>query len=363
MSYSCIYCGKSRNTNTEHVIPRLMGKFINTPTIIGFVCIFCNSEVFKKLENEYKIDTPEGITYQMFNFDDKYKIRIRGRRVEMICDAGFKDKFFDDMFPFLKVENGKIGVDAKPQIKVKRQNGYYEVYLIDKLEKYKNNEKVFNSIKEEFKGTESKNISIFTWADHANDETHMKAAKDLVKEYGIVYKEGQGKYASFDQKNQRFWVTQNCTVDRTIARVIAKIAFNYFSYCAISDEKIDVLYSPFFLKIKAFILGDESIPLKEVVVNLKQDPILIYDKEKNTRFVAHQIVFYEKNGCIFSELTFMGRMVYEVNLGFIPFELNLKEFGSGHLFDPASGRISQLTQNRKKEGTMENPNYGLFQRV
>ena len=213
MSQICIYCGKSKNTNIEHVIPQLMGKFINNLTIVGFVCISCNSEVFKQLENEYKIDTPEGITYQMFNFDDKYKVRIRGKRVEMICDAGFKDKFFDDMFPFLKVENGQIGIDAKPQIKVKRQNDYYEIYLIDKLENYKSNQKMFNSIKEELKGTDSKSVSIFTWADHADDQTHMKAAIDLVREYGIDYKEGPGKYASFDQENQRFWVTQNRTED------------------------------------------------------------------------------------------------------------------------------------------------------
>lgn len=102
----CIYCEKDKQTATfkgrEHVIPRLMGVFENNLTLAGWVCDNCNSRIFNPLETKFKEDTEEGIFYQMFNFENSYQVRIKGRNIKTSFLAGLGDDFFNDMFPFFE---------------------------------------------------------------------------------------------------------------------------------------------------------------------------------------------------------------------------------------------------------------------
>src|SRR3989339_349599 len=167
----CIYCGSQNIFNTEHVIPQFLGTFEPiSPTLKTkdkLVCQNCNSKIFSSLETEFKEDSWEGITGQMLNLTRSNSVRIRGTNAKMECLSGLGDKFFDEIFPFLKEENKKFVVDLKPQIKVRNYAGEsgYQIFLFDALKDIKKSPKKFKRVKERIKTTGKNNFAIFTGGD------------------------------------------------------------------------------------------------------------------------------------------------------------------------------------------------------
>ena len=152
MKKKCVYCQTENQElfkSREHVIPRLMGAFENNPTIINLICDECNSLIFSKLENKFKEDTEEGIYYQMFNFENKYQVRIRGEKVKTNFSPGLGDHFFDEIFPFLRPENGTFKAHILPQIKIKKPNDSgYLVLLSEEVKKLDRSSRDFLELKQ-----------------------------------------------------------------------------------------------------------------------------------------------------------------------------------------------------------------------
>ena len=368
----CIYCGSQNIFNKEHVIPQFLGTFepIN-PTLKTkdkLVCQNCNSKIFSSLETEFKEDSWEGITGQMLNLTRSNSVRIRGANVKMECLSGLGDKFFDEIFPFLKEENKKFVVDLKPQIKVRNYAGEsgYQIFLFDALKHIKKNPKKFKRVKERIKTTGKNNFAIFTGGDSKEDDTQMNEAIALLKYYGITYNEKERKFVPVNPAtNKQFEVNMTCAITPNICRLIAKVAFNYFSFCALQDKNCAILYDSYFDKIKRFILGDTEIERKEIIVEISNDPITYHEKESRKRFVGHIIVFFQEDGRIFSKLTFLGGKVYKVLLGTATNDFQNNNFGCGHLFSPFDKSIHNLTQLPKENPTVEEikQSFGLFRRV
>lgn len=368
----CIYCGSQNIFNKEHVIPQFLGTFepIN-PTLKTkdkLVCQNCNSKIFSSLETEFKEDSWEGITGQMLNLTRSNSVRIRGANAKMECLSGLGDKFFDEIFPFLKEENKKFVVDLKPQIKVRNYAGEsgYQIFLFDALKDIKKNPKKFERVKERIKTTGKNNFAIFTGGDSKEDDTQMNEAISLLKEYGITYNEKERKFVPVNPaENKQFEVNMTCTITPNICRFIAKVAFNYFSFCALQDQNHAILYDSCFDKIKKFILGDTEIERKEIITEVSNDPITYHEKESGKRFVGHIIVFFQEDGRIFSKLTFLGGKVYKIFLGTATHDFQNNNFGCGHLFFPFDKSIHNLTQLPKENPTDEEikQSFGLFRRI
>ena len=119
-----------------------------------------------------------------------------------------------------------------------------------------------------------------------------------------------------------------------------------------------------FKKIIDFINGDESIETKDIIVSLNQDVIFDEDRKTGKRVQTHQVVFYGQNDNIISEITLLGGNVYRLVLGKIPKEWSNANFGCGHFFNPFNKKISRMTQNEAKKGSLDEiiPTYGLFMR-
>lgn len=368
----CIYCGSQNIFNKEHVIPQFLGTFepIN-PTLKTkdkLVCQNCNSKIFSSLETEFKEDSWEGITGQMLNLTRSNSVRIRGANVKIECLSGLGDKFFDEIFPFLKEENGKFVVDLKPQIKVRNYAGEsgYQIFLFDALKEIKRNPKKYERVKERIKTTGKNNFAIFTGGDSKEDDTQMNEAIALLKDYGITYNEKERKFIPVNPTgNKQFEVNMTCTITPNICRLIAKVAFNYFSFCALQDQNRVILYGSFFDKIKRFILGDTKIERNEIITEASNDPITYHEKESEKRFLGHIIVFFQEDGRIFSKLTFLGGKVYKVLLGIATNDFQNNNFGCGHLFFPFDKSIHNLTQLPKENPTNEEikQSFGLFRRI
>ena len=369
---TCIYCSSKNNFNKEHVIPQFLGTFepIN-PTLIKqnkLVCQNCNSKIFSALETEFKEDSWEGIIAQQLNLANSNSVRIRGVNVKMESISGLGDKFFDEIFPFLKEEKGKFVVDLKPQVKVKNYNGEkgYQIFLFEALKEMKKNPKKFKRVKERIKATEKNNFAIFTGGNSNEDDAQINEAIALLKDCGISYKEKERKFAPVNPKgNKQFEVNMTCTITPNICRFIAKVAFNYFTFCALRNKNPAALYESHFDKIKQFILGGTKIERKEIITEVSNNPITYHEKESGKRFVGHIIVFFQEDGYIFSKLTFLGGKVYKVLLGTATNDFQNNNFGCGHLFSPFDKSIHNLTQLPKENPTVEEikQSFGLFRRV
>jgi hypothetical protein len=212
------------------------------------------------------------------------------------------------------------------------------------------------------KTTGKDNIRIFAEAEDDKDNNQLNEIIFLLKDYGIKYNEKKNKLISSEEfKNKRFELKMDCKVNKDVGRVLAKIAFNYFTYCALSD-KTDVLYHSNFNRIKQFINDDKSIGLNDIMFP-DNDCILFEEKISKKRVVGHIIAFECQNGNIIARVTIFGKMVYNINLGQIPEELFRDDFGCGHFFDPFSKSIINLTRNIDKIKSANSPLvFGLFKK-
>ena len=364
----CLYCKKNENqvsfNGKEHVMPRLLGVFDDNLTLIKRVCDNCNSIIFSKLEQEFKEDTEEGIIYQMLNFENRPEVRVRYNNLKTTFNYGLGVDFFNQIFPFFEWQNEKLVIVPKAQIKIQNHaSDGYSVLLIDNLKKINGTEK-FNKIKDRMSGVKSGDVRIFTGAEtKERGEFALNEAIEIVKDLGIPYKEGERFSANkVDNKERIFSINFNCLVGFNTARIISKIAFNYFAYCAIASKRENVLYNHVFDRIKSYILGEINIPITEILTVDKQS-ILYSEAKDGRRLIAHKIVFAIENHNIIVRINLLGRMVYIVNLGVAPIELDIVEFGGGHLFDFVGHKIHGLTQNIFKIGTQKKPSFGIFMRI
>lgn len=367
---ACIYCDRSAAevafSKREHVIPKLMGSFDNSPTLIGWVCDDCNGKVFSRLETAFKEDTQEGIFYQMFNLDDNYQIRIRGKHLKASFKPHFGDDFFKEVFPILGIKNGEPKAFFRPQIKIKRYGDEgYIVLLLDRLKRLGKSSGRFLKLKKALAGVKSKDVVIFAGANFEGDDRNLNEAIELLKELGIDYKQGTGRFAPIDNTNKEkhFGVDIQGTIERNAGRVLAKVAFNYFAFCAIKSKRPHVLYDPKFSRIKSYILGTSDLPIREVITSFDNTPFIHDERVANKRIIGHEVMFYPENGNLMGRVVFFGLQNYTILLGSLPEELRLPTLGSGHLFDPLDKRIYGLTQNAAKAGSGIEAGFGLFNRI
>jgi len=362
----CIYCQKKEPeitfTGREHVIPKFMGVFENNLVIKNQVCDHCNSVVFNGLETRFKEDTDEGVRFQMMNLGNSSQFRFRNENTKFSFISNMQEDFFNDIFPFFRFMDGAWKIVILPQIKIKKYgaNGYI-VLLVDEVKKINRNSKKFDSLKNIVKGAIGKDVRIFVRGD-STDTKDMDEAVTLVKELGIDYKEEKRFFAPNESANgeKKVEIDLNCTLNNDGGRVIAKIAFNYFAYCAIKGKMEDILGHDNFVKIRSYILGEINPPIKQIISEIKTKPVLYHEEVSGKRYPGHTLAFRAEGDRIIAEVSFLGRSIYVVELGKIPEELNSPDFGSGHFFDPIGHEIVQMSRNPAKWGTKITSTYKLF---
>lgn len=366
----CIYCEVNETEGSfngkEHVIPRLMGVFQDNLTLKDVVCDNCNSVIFSSLETEFKEDTEEGIWLQMFNFEDNTQIRIRSKNATAEFSAGLGDDFFNAMFPFLEVDKkGNILFLFRPQIKIKKGEGSFLILLTDKLKEVRGGSKRFRSIQRYLQGVTNEDISIFGGI-YERGEDPLEEPVELLKSYGIDYKSKKEKKVKINPEEPvKAGFTLSAKFTEESAKVLAKIAFNYFSFCALKTGNRDLLFHPNFRRLKYFILGELELPLEEVIIKIEgEERSNFFDEmEKRVRFLGHTITFSLGGDNVVATVSIMGRKTYHILLGPAPKELLRADFGSGCFFDINAKTYHLLTQDEAKRGSDINPGFGLFNRI
>lgn len=369
----CIYCLKNSDqvnfTKREHVIPSLLGSFspVN-PTIkanYGLVCDACN-EKFNKLETLFSGDTPEGVFAQRLDTGKKkYSVTILDNyyKAENLSDNG---DFFNEIFYFIKLQNGKFVYDSKDQVKLKMRQGGYRVFLLEGLKQIKEGSYDFGKIKKDFGKLNQEDIRIF--ADSQKGKNDIIA---LIEKFGVAYgekmliKKPSKPGGSLMRERWNFKIGGDVKKDKDPRRVLAKIAFNYFAYCAFREGKASILFDSHFDPIREFVCSGDG-DLRGIIPSSREEPFLEQEIDTGKRFVGHIINFSNENNFIVTRATFFGMpMIYKIIIGAIPRELDNIFFGCGHAFNPFTHKIGYLTQITIKNSSVKQniqDSFGLFRR-
>ncbi|MEX0909751.1 MAG: hypothetical protein WDZ75_00475 [Candidatus Paceibacterota bacterium] len=319
--------------------------------------------MFSPLETVFTEDTYEGIYGQRLNVMGRGSVTARNNLHKIDRTSGFGGGFFTEMFPFLEFQNGRVVPVMKDQIKLKLKDGAgYRIFFPEALQAIPRGTKKFSKLAEDLKKLEQKDISIFV-----ETKEKLQEVIKLLHSYGVKYKEKKSHYKQF-KPGDKILVEENyenkITVD--MVRVLAKIAFNYFAYCAIQDEQENVLFFSNFERIRTFIHSGTGATTKDIIPSISEDPILKEEIDEGKRLIAHFINFLPDNGRVVVRMTFYGLpVVYKVDLGDIPDVLNTNNFGCGHAFNPFKGEILNLSQIpvTDPEDDRLRLSFGLFKRI
>jgi hypothetical protein len=363
----CIYCLRDATQTTfygkEHIVPSLLGSFTPlNPTFLArdeMVCGPCNSVVFSALETIFAEDTLEGVYAQRLCLSARKSVILRGQRYNIARIQGFGDTFFDRMFLFLKHTEDGVRVVLRDQIKVRRSEDGSRVFLPEALAGLTPGSRDFERIARALQQVKPADICVFA----ESTEAHTRIV-DLLRAFGVNYPHKEPRWHPITPgKPDLIEERHEGEIDKDIGRVIAKIAFNYFSYCALQSGERALLLSPSFESVRAFVHHGHG-ELRDIVPSFNEPPILQDERNQDERVVAHLVTFQPEGSKIVARLTFFGFHVYKVVLGDLPATCARNDFGCGHLFDPFKGAIHSLVQRPPPNADEDSirATFGLFKR-
>lgn len=332
----CVYCWKNDvDFNREHVLPQFLWYFNSKNFVLDwFVCSFCNNN-FSKIEGIFKQDSMEGILAQQLNVAQNSSIWVTNKRLKINSEPGFDNFLHQDMFPFLKIENGKIVIDLnKTQIRMRDTQSGYRVFQVEELKRIASEwGKDFNKLKERIGKLKKEDMAIFLPADWLEDGQLDKVIS-ILKQYNINYVPWDTKFADNEPKS-RWMIGFQCTLDRDLCRVLAKIIFNYFTYCLMKKWMSNVAYRNEFKKIRNFISGDETVWVKEILFHHSDMPYLQADQPH-----PHLLDFQVFKNKVIGQVSLFGKKSYMIMLGDLPSDItDSEDISSFHIFDPFTHTI------------------------
>lgn len=358
----CIYCKKteegtefaSKKGKGEHVIPQFLGRF---DLYFGddVVCKACNNKL-SKTEGIYKEGSLAGIHSAIYGIDENKKssIRIRKNRVSWkFISIGGKLGLFKDMFPFIQFTESKIKPRSVIMLDHKKSKMMH-ILFIEKYAKYaEKKNKEFTKRKEaidKFKSPYKKiNISLY-----GNEEEGWTLEKivNLLNTYGLTYnKKSEERFEDKDRGTG--WKMEYFeNGDKKTLRTPAKIAFNYFTFCAKEAGMIDIVQNPVFDPIRQYI-SDGKLPSEEY------KPAFNYDGQNKDAEGRHIVTFQKEGDYITSFIKLFGIFSYKIILGKYPFKIQSNNFGCGTGFNPFSKEIINSMYSTPQP-IIGKAKYGLF---
>lgn len=345
-------------------MPACMGAFrpLN-PTITatdGLVCDSCNGETFNRLETIFTEDSYEGVLSQRLDLLPGKSVTLRDQRFKITKRLGFGDNFFNTMFPFLRPGAGGYEVELRNQVKVRGLASGSRVFLADRLAAMRPDSRAFRLVARDLRHIPSSNVAIF-----AESVTAVEDIVSVLQRLGIQYSPRSIVQYNLPS-NEAVEEDYDGTIDSDIGRVLCKVAFNYFAYCALKCGRQDILYRTEFDALRRFLwLGEGR--LQDHITSFREQPILFKDRESEQDTLAHFVTFREVDGQVMSQLSFFASgFVYRIVLGALPPELAVAHFGCGHAFDPFGGAIFKLGQAAPTADEVNKPvhrTFGLFNRI
>ena len=323
----CIYCRErkpeSAYTKVEHVIPQSFGKFKNNLTLRQLVCDGCNQFFGDNVELALGRDTLEGQSRTDFGVKKAEDFKSAGHQSRIrikIAEGNFKGAYA--YLDYSEVDE-KVTLQPAPQIGFRqRESGKHKYFPLDELPGRKQLEEFGLNIQGP-KSIRAVGLGV--------EELSKKLA-----EKGISFRH-EGDVESTNEPESLLCEVQG-TIDHTISRATAKIAFNYLAYWAGGD----FVRQASFDQARNFVRHGQLAPY--LLVKVGQQPILA--DEGARRRVGHLVTvsWAADKASIVAQVSLLNVFTYTICLA-RNYEGEQKEITRGHFFNIADGAILELGTN------------------
>lgn len=326
MSSVCIYCQEEKADDSfgrvEHVLPQSFGKFESNLTLRGVVCDECNQFFGDNLEIALARDTFEGEFRFVHGVKDPENFRPFGCKSRMIIKVAEGDFQGSYAYREYSPEAGEIIVRPVPQAGFRRRDSTgYEYFFLDELP--------------ERSALEGMGIDL----DHPEGIRAVAVEEAFLKtklaEKGITFR--RGGELLLPKESGTLLCEVEGTIDQTIFRAIAKIAFNYLAYWQGRDFVNESSFDP----IRQFIRFSER-PLY-LPVAVTEQPVLADEPIVGKRRLGHLVtVNWAQDGkSIVSQVSLLNWMTYRICLA-KDYSGDRRNIKMGHFFNVSSGEILEL---------------------
>jgi hypothetical protein len=306
----------------EHVMPQSFGRFQDSFTLHGVVCDACNQYFGYTLELILGRDTHEGLARVRHGVKtpDEFKA-FRKRRVTFKIAEGQ----FTGSHAYLTYSEGvgKVQIFLFPQVGFAISPAdVYEFFLLDNIPTLEMlREKGFN---------DGDPRSIF------GVEVDSDTLKSVLADKGISFQSG-AEIASGPQPAD-ILVEQCFTIDDTVWRAVAKIAFNYLAYW----QGPEFAQHPAFDPVRRYIrYGERS---DHVMIDTVDDAILADEPVEGLRLDGNLVTMSVAidGVSLFAQVSLLNMLTYRVLLAPDFPDTIPSDFVRGHFFDVTTHRILEL---------------------
>ena len=267
----CIYCSEERPVteyNKEHVLPEAFGRFRDAPPRLDCVCKKCNGFFGTELEPALTRDSPEAL------------LRLEGGQ-KPVDEAGDlrRERFrlFADEGPWagkeVMITPGAVGsVQLVPQAGfVDREKGGFAYFT----ERDLGRPDTPNPERFDLSG------KIDIVATTREEAEHIMEVLDSL---GIKVRNAKGRVES--SPGEPIWVRKSHSIDATIERAVAKVAFNYLAHVA----GVAFVGRDDFHPARRFIRYGEELGWQ--VMSVQDRPLLYEDSTTQRQTSGHLLASY-----------------------------------------------------------------------
>jgi len=322
----CIYCLKDKLIGcfrkTEHVLPQSFGKFKNNLTLNNIVCDECNEYFGNNIEILLGRDTLEGRERFIHKIKKLKEFKSQGKKSRLsikVNEGPFKGAY---AYREYSENENDIIIKPLPQIGFKKDDDAEYVYFL--LDEIPNREYL------------EKNFNLKTPKSVASLGCQPNLVQKCLTEKGISFNFDGEFSPEVDALGWNCEVTAH--IDQIILRSIAKIAFNYLTFCAGSE----FVFHRSFNLIRRYIRFGEKQSYPFVVIIDK--PILGDEPIEGPRRLGHLIIIdlsLSKTSFI-SEVSLFNHTTYSVVLAK---DYKGEIYRRGNFFNIADNKIYKLLPN------------------
>jgi len=335
----CIYCNNQRPDcfrQKAHVLSQFMGNF--QPDIYfqnDVVCDNCNGNLGKLIEKHFSEKSFEGLIARLHLRRKKDK-----QSAVILYDSSLLKFYFstetpidyDPLFLLVKSALDKVESTKDPLLLLKKGNLYAFIFAEEVANLKSQNEikKLQYKIKTFRDGTE-----LVEWVGDRDDSKKIVQSALAKLRLKANFKDEQVNEEP-KQIKSNFAAVQD--VDTIIARFVAKVAFEYFVYCANANGMISKVFTEELKPVREFIKegkGDAKSFVSVINNNFVSQTI----KQGNNHYF---IAFEVENGFLIGKVAFMDTIAYQVNFGKSPFSLANNKIGNGHAFNLTSKTAKKM---------------------
>jgi len=339
----CVYCNSQELgcfNQKAHVLSQFMGNFQPDIYFQGdVICDNCNKELGKSIEKHFAEKSFEGLIARL------HLRRRKGKQNAIILYDSSLLKFhfspdssieYDPLFLLVRSILDRVGSTKDPLLLLKKGNLYAFIFAEEVANLKSQNEikKLQYKIKTFRKGTESGE-----WIGDRDDSAKIVQSALTKLELKANF-DNEKVNEQPKQIKSNFVALQD--VDKNTARFIAKVAFEYFVYCANKSGVLSSIFSEELKPIRDFIRKGSG-DAKNFVSVINNNFIAQTAKQGNNHYF---MTFEAINGSLIGKVAFMDTIGYQVNLGKSPFSLANNRIGNAHAFNLATKTTQKMRKSR-----------------